>query len=277
MARTLYVADMDGTLLDREGVLSEYTIRTIRRMTDADMLFTIATARSLQSANDLIWLLGIRLPSILNNGAMVYDSVSRRYIHASAIPLDAIPSILVSLEQHNVCGFLHTLRNDHLSVYFREFRQAWDRVYHAHRIEQLQGRIWQVENLYEVARYNHPVYAVACGCYEVLCEVQRELAQVRGISAEIYCDVYNNFYFMDIFPSSFNKVHGVLTIQQITGAEELVTFGDNFPDMQMLLVADRAYVPKNGIAAARNIADEILDYAHRDGVAHFLAQEMGWE
>ena len=45
--RTLYVSDMDGTLLNEESVLSPGTIDTLNRVIeDLGGLFTVATART---------------------------------------------------------------------------------------------------------------------------------------------------------------------------------------------------------------------------------------
>ena len=48
--KTLYVSDLDGTLLRKNETLSPYTIKTINALTSSDMLFSYATARSLNTA-----------------------------------------------------------------------------------------------------------------------------------------------------------------------------------------------------------------------------------
>ncbi len=48
--RTLYVSDLDGTLLRSDGRTSEYTNRVINRLTEKGMVFSYATARSLTTA-----------------------------------------------------------------------------------------------------------------------------------------------------------------------------------------------------------------------------------
>lgn len=274
--RTLYVADLDGTLLNREGMLSEYTIQTIRRMTEEDVWFTIATARSLQAANDLIWLLGIRIPSILTNGAVMFDSVNRRYVHTTAIPMHTVRSIFAILDAYQACGFLYTMQNDLISVYHNYAYYSSAHAYHTRRIDLFDGHLAGIGQLPPEGEYK-PMYIAVCGDFGPMLKVQQEISRLRGINAELYCDTYNSFYFIDVFPANTNKSHAVLQLQQFLGADEIVTFGDNYTDMQMLLSADRAYVPRNGILAARNVATDVLDYAHHDGIAHFLAHEMGWE
>ena len=48
--RTLYVSDLDGTLLRSDERTSGYTNRTVNRLVGEGMLFSYATARSFQTA-----------------------------------------------------------------------------------------------------------------------------------------------------------------------------------------------------------------------------------
>ena len=44
--KTLYVSDLDGTLLNSQQQTSTYTNQTIEKLVDQGMLFSYATARS---------------------------------------------------------------------------------------------------------------------------------------------------------------------------------------------------------------------------------------
>lgn len=48
--KTLYVTDLDGTLLNTHDTINPYSIETINRLVERGMLFTYATARSQVSA-----------------------------------------------------------------------------------------------------------------------------------------------------------------------------------------------------------------------------------
>lgn len=275
--KTLYISDLDGTLLNREGNLSEYTASVILRMIGQGQLFTIATARSQQAAQEIMDQLGLQLPAVLTNGATIYHPVERRYLQVNSIPPPVLPQMVEIMDRHKVCIFLYTLRDNLLSVYYQQFRNDWDKVYHAHRVEKYSGRIYQCSDLTQAVGDSIPVYMVAYGPMDFLQKVQLDLNRIPKLSSELYSDVYNNNYFMDIFPATASKANGMLALQQYAGADSLVAFGDNFNDLSMLLAADRAYVPKNGVDSAKNLATAVLDYHHRDGVARFLSAEMGWE
>ena len=71
MQNTLYVSDLDGTLLGPQGRVTDFTARVINRLVDRGVRFTYATARSLYSSGAVTQGLTKRLPVILYNGAFV--------------------------------------------------------------------------------------------------------------------------------------------------------------------------------------------------------------
>ena len=48
--KTLYISDLDGTLLRSSETTSDYTNKTINRLTEQGMIFSYATARSFVTA-----------------------------------------------------------------------------------------------------------------------------------------------------------------------------------------------------------------------------------
>ena len=72
--RTLYVSDLDGTLLRSDERTSGYTNRTVNRLVGEGMLFSYATARSFQTAREVTAGLEAEIPLIVYNGAAVADN-----------------------------------------------------------------------------------------------------------------------------------------------------------------------------------------------------------
>ena len=71
--KTLYISDLDGTLLNKEASLSEFTKETLNQLIQDGMLFTYATARSSISASTVTQGLNIKLPVIVYNGTFIKD------------------------------------------------------------------------------------------------------------------------------------------------------------------------------------------------------------
>ena len=65
---TLYVSDLDGTLLNSDVKISENSKNIINSLIEKGMNFTVATARSLVSASDKIEGLNLKLPVVVYNG-----------------------------------------------------------------------------------------------------------------------------------------------------------------------------------------------------------------
>ena len=75
--KTLYVSDLDGTLMRNNEQLSEYTVRTINELVEQGLSFTYATARSIESARPIAGGLKLKLPVITRNGAVLADNKCR--------------------------------------------------------------------------------------------------------------------------------------------------------------------------------------------------------
>ena len=63
---TLYVSDLDGTLLNSNQTLSPFTIQTINQLVSDGMLFSYATARSYQTAKKVTQGLQAPFPLIVS-------------------------------------------------------------------------------------------------------------------------------------------------------------------------------------------------------------------
>ena len=78
---TLYVSDLDGTLLGAEPRLPEEAVPLLNEMLDAGLPFTVATARSWTSAEPIVRLLHLKHPVVAYNGALLVDPVTGREIY----------------------------------------------------------------------------------------------------------------------------------------------------------------------------------------------------
>lgn len=76
--RTLYLSDLDGTLLRSDQTISAFTARTINELVKRGMFFSYATARSYITASRVTAGMNAHIPLVLYNGAFILDSTRRR-------------------------------------------------------------------------------------------------------------------------------------------------------------------------------------------------------
>lgn len=72
--KTLYISDLDGTLLRLDETVSAFTAETVNRLEAEGILFSYATARSYLTASKVTAGITARLPVIVYNGAFIIDS-----------------------------------------------------------------------------------------------------------------------------------------------------------------------------------------------------------
>ena len=72
--KTLYVSDLDGTLLRSDAQTSEYTNQVINKLTSDGILFSYATARSYLTATKATKGLNAKIPIITYNGAVILQN-----------------------------------------------------------------------------------------------------------------------------------------------------------------------------------------------------------
>jgi Cof subfamily protein (haloacid dehalogenase superfamily) len=86
VADDLLVCDLDGTLIDRAGVLDPALVSAFRRAAGRGLLISIATGRMPQTADRYRHELGIDAPMIFYNGALIRDPVSGQDLLSLALP-----------------------------------------------------------------------------------------------------------------------------------------------------------------------------------------------
>ena len=119
---TLYVSDLDGTLLRSNQVTSEYTNHVINSLTDKGMIFSYATARSLITAQKVTQGINAKIPLIVYNGAFVIDNVTEDILIANYFDesvyqvLDELfenriyPIVYAYIEGKEKFSFIHSIK-----------------------------------------------------------------------------------------------------------------------------------------------------------------------
>ena len=85
----LFVSDIDGTLLETGKKISNKNISAVQKMVDAGITVTIATGRMYKAALPIAKELGVNVPIITYNGALI-KSVDGEILHSEYLPKNLI-------------------------------------------------------------------------------------------------------------------------------------------------------------------------------------------
>lgn len=113
---TLYVSDLDGTLLNDSSILSPVTERTLNELIADGALFTIATARTPATAVDLMRNVNTNIPFIVMAGCALWDNGRRDYISARTICPNHMARILGIFERQGSHPFVYHRRGNKIVV-----------------------------------------------------------------------------------------------------------------------------------------------------------------
>jgi hydroxymethylpyrimidine pyrophosphatase-like HAD family hydrolase len=109
MMRTLYVSDLDGTLLDRDQRVSEQTATIINELVASGMLFTVATARSTPSARRVLAGCRPQVAGRLMNGVLIVDPVTNMPLRRNVLPPDLARDLIRDHLAGGLNPFVYTL------------------------------------------------------------------------------------------------------------------------------------------------------------------------
>ena len=199
--KTLFISDLDGTLLDRQAHLSEETIRILRPMIENGLWFTAATARSL-SAVHLLSPLRLKLPCVQLNGVLLYDFVKRDYISSTAIDPQAANAVLSVLRSFGRMAFVYKSDRDYgIHVEFETLSNPVEEAFFEARKNQDYKSFSQVPHI-TAGEQDQVIYFTMVDAYERLAPICQAVQAIPGVRPTLYSDNYSDLYFLEIFCSS---------------------------------------------------------------------------
>jgi len=97
----LFVTDLDGTLLNSDHKLSEFSMNAIKTAMDKGIPVCIATGRSYNDILEIISELDVKPYIISSNGASVYNTNGEK-MYSISIPKDQVREIITYLKAQNL-------------------------------------------------------------------------------------------------------------------------------------------------------------------------------
>lgn len=253
----MILCDLDGTLLTTNNTVSERTKKAIKMARNAGIIFGIATGRPPYAVLELIktWGIDEDVDCIVGfNGAHIID----RTLNESRLNFP-----LSSATQHEI---MQHYANEGINFMLYEpdgiYTQREDAV--SARLSR-NNRLPRRELSEEILSHEHPKLLISC--------LKEEMERVEKVMETIHIEnvrgVHSQPDLFEIFDSRNSKSRGIEQIATMHGytLENVMAFGDEDNDLEMLKDCGVGVVMANGSAKALAIADEITASNLDDGVA----------
>jgi len=109
--KTLYIADLDGTLLNRESRVSEYSRETLNKLMKEGLPLTYATARSFASSSIVTKELSLSLPVIVYNGGFLVGPATGKRLYKNLFRPEQIREVSQTLIKAGISPLVYSFIN----------------------------------------------------------------------------------------------------------------------------------------------------------------------
>ena len=268
--KTLYISDLDGTLLNSDARVSDYSKNAINGLIDGGMNFSIATARTAATVTKILEDVHVDVPVVLMNGVCVYDLRGKKYIKMESIPFSLKQKIMRILKAHGASGFLYSVDNGVLSTFYENTDSPNARAFMRERQKKF-GKVFTKVNDFTDCIGNNMVYYSVSDTREKLEPLYLDLSRERDLHIEYYRDVYHeDFWYLEICSRTASKRNAVNFLRRKYGYERVIGFGDNLNDLPLFEASDECYAVGNAKPEIKKKAWDTIDANNEDGVAKWL-------
>jgi Cof subfamily protein (haloacid dehalogenase superfamily) len=266
--RTLYVSDLDGTLLGPDATLSPRSRDALTALLGRGLAFTVATARSLTSIRQLLGDLPLALPVIAHNGAVVGDLATGVARSVTALDGGALVDVLAIARSVGLQPLFTTWEAGREHLYAQPATNAGQAAYLAGRRETGDERLREVDDVAVALR--EPVLAVTLiGAADAVAAVHAAVAGRADLHGHLFDDLYApGWRWLTLQAAGTSKATG---IRALPGTwDRLVVFGDQVNDLEMFALADHAVATAGAAPEVLAAAHEVIGSNADDAVARWL-------
>ncbi len=268
---TIYISDLDGTLLDTNAMLSPESAEMINKAISNGANFTIATARTMATVKYLLKDLNINLPVILMNGVMIYNLANEHIQFSAVLEKTIVEKIIKTLRIHKLNPYMYTIENDIMHTYYEEITTPSMQEFYDDRAGTYHKPFTKTDDFLEVT--DDVIYFSIVDTFENLKPLSDDLAKIDDIIVAFYKDNYSpDYWYLEIFSKEASKKNAVKRIRQSLKPEKIVCFGDNFNDLPMFEEADYSIAVGNALDEVKNSADEIIGVNSDHSVAKYVLE-----
>ena len=266
--KTLYVSDLDGTLLTSYMNISENSLKIINTLIDEGMLFTYATARSISSASIVAKGLSTKHPIIAYNGAFIVEPDTRKILAKEDFSREQTEVVMEILSENHISPLVYSFVEEKERVSWIPSKENEGK---RHYIDSRKGdqRLRPVDLDKEL--YKGEVFYFTCiGEKEELEPVYQTLKDNENYTFTFQPEIYRDEYWLEIMPRKATKANAILKLKEILGCERIVSFGDAINDIPMFQISDECYAVENAVEELKKMATAVIESNNNDGVAKWL-------
>lgn len=283
----LVAIDLDGTLLNSYGQVTENTIKSLKNITENGIQVVLASGRNLDSMKAIATEIENIQYLIAGNGSIVYDIKEDKIIYDKYIQKPKVINIAKMCEKNSIyynvytsAGIITNSLKYNVLYYYKENLKKEDSK---------RTNIKVIKNINEYLNERKDVNILKiCVCDENKNIFKSIIKKIRDLEDLEILDIEHQskkiiqngsenipveYFFTEISEKNVDKWNALnYLIENLNiKKEEVIAIGDNVNDKQMIKNAGYGVAMKGSTPEISQFADLITDYTNdEEGVAKFL-------
>jgi hypothetical protein len=274
----LIASDLDGTLLNEHGEVSEKNQQMIKKAQDRGLRFVVATGRSREAAEKPLEKAGIVSPIICLNGAALYDK-NKQLTHEVPMEEEVAKRVLSTCREENM--YLEFFTNKGIYSESREYflevlvdiMQSANPNLSEEDIREAAHLRFQMEPVefvddYEIIFQQKDILVYKILAFSVnpdaLSSTREKLQTEAKLAITSSGDI--NLEFNHPKAQKGIALERLAEMYQIS-MKDVVAVGDNWNDVSMLQRAGKGIAMGNASDEVKELADEVTKRNTEDGIA----------
>lgn len=282
----LVVVDLDGTMLNSYGIVTENTKNIIRQTIDRGIDVIIASGRPIDSIKTIAKEIGSENYFIAGNGALIYDMKKNEIIYDKFLPKHKVLEIIKICEENSISYNVYT--DQTILATALKYNVLYYQKENLKKEENKQTKISIIENMYEyVKNKKEEKYLKITICDDnqtVFQSIIRKLRKIQGIEVLDVSHMSRKtikqgteeitiaYYYTEITVQNVDKWNAIEFLMQKLNIskEEIVAIGDNVNDKKMIQEAGLGVAMGGSTPEIIQIADDVTTSNNEEGVAKVL-------
>lgn len=279
----IVAVDLDGTLLNSYGIVSDRTKEILKKTIESGVEIIIASGRPIDSIKAIAKEIGSKKYFIAGNGAVIYDIEKEEIIYEKYMSKQKVLEIIKICEENSITYNVYTDKT--ILAKSLKYNVLYYHKENLKKPENKKTNISIVENMYEyVKNMQEEKFLKITVCDENKTIFNSIIRKLRNIENIEVLDVLHmsrktikqgteeitiEYHYTEISSANVDKWNAIefLMKKMNISKEEIIAIGDNINDKKMIKNAGMGIVMKGSTPNVLEIADYIAEGNDEDGVA----------
>jgi len=254
----LIATDLDDTLLRDDLTISAETIQAMQEAVAKGVTVTIATGRSFPSAAKIANQVGLNVPIITYQGALIKNLLDEEVLYERTVPVESARMLLDFCEQRNL--HLQLYHGDQLYV-----GEDNDKIKNYVRLSKTPYIVGDLRQWIDIPQPKMLIVDEP----EVCDRLREELLPLLGDKLHI---TKSKPHYLEFMHKEGTKGHAITFLAEHIGCtlEQVIALGDAWNDREMLEVAGLGVAMDNALSELKELANYVTRSNNEDGVRHVI-------